>query len=118
MRFSTPRTRSVALLLGLTLTFAVASAFGGNESASTDASVIANATTASATAAFSIRSMSATSTFTGGACPTQTCNAGAGHCGCETVNGSVIATSIGRGTLVANITSNNDASTPNRDTPA
>jgi len=121
MRFSNPRTLLYLLLLGLTLTLGLASAFGGEQSASaesTNASVIANATASSATVPFSIRSVSATSAFTGGACPSQTCNAGSGHCGCETVTGSVVATSIGKATLVANITSNNDASTPTGDSPS
>ena len=103
------------------LTSGVATSWGGDESAgaaSTNQSVTADATAASATVSFSIRSLSATSAFTGGACPTQTCNAGAGHCGCETVTGSIIASSIGKATLAANITSNNDVSIPTGDLPS
>jgi hypothetical protein len=118
MRLLDPRTVVYALILGLTLTSGLASAFSDDESGSTDGSVVADATAASATVPFSIRSVSATSAFAGGACPIQTCNARSGHCGCETVTGSVIATSIGKATLVANITSDNDASTPTGDSPS
>ena len=115
---SYPRMLVCALLSGLLLASGwFAPACGGDDSAANQ-SIQANAATASATVSFSIRSLSATSAFTGGACPTQTCNAGAGHCGCETVTGSVIATSIGKATLVANITSNNDVSAPTGDLPS
>lgn len=122
MPSSRPKMFFSAMLAGLVILslsrFAPASADDSARAESTDQSVTANATTASATVPFSIRSVSATSAFAGGACVSQTCNAASGHCGCETVTGTVIATGIGRATLTASITSNNDASTPTGDSPS
>src|ERR1700722_7902130 len=115
MLFCTMLASLVILLLGR-----FAPAFGDDSATteSTNQSVIGNAAAVSATIPFTIRSVSASATFAGGACPHQTCNASSGDCGCETVTGTVIATSIGKANLTATITSNNDASTPTGDSPS
>ena len=94
-----------------------APAFGDDSATaeSTNQSVMGNAAANSPTVPFMIRSVSASATFVGGACPTQTCTSGA-SCACETVSGSAIATGIGTATLIANITDNNNACVPTGDT--
>lgn len=89
-----------------------------DESESWNEGAIVNVAAVSTTSPFSLRSLSASSAYAGGTClGSSMCNGSAGHCGCETVTGTAIATGIGKATFSAQLTSNLDDCIGTGDTP-